>query len=344
MSFFISRLSNNSIKDRLPSSFINNQSQPLICLVTLTKAIVGTTDPNGDGSKYVALNNSYSSGDLAFTKYGSLMSFTNFNSNATYLYYISPFDPQYNGKPLFPTTAGCTSNDVINGTTNGFVFNPISNYQSGATNALQGTTFVSPQNAQFILNVTQDSNGDNVYQIYFNVLQNPNLSADVIKNNLSTYCNVINNSDPMCFCDTTKQICTDSALGGSANSNALKDKNLSNYNDVQSKCNCLNFQCPYAANNQANTYAQSFAKGCNKVSACGINYTYSSKSGLTTSDVQGPYGSVLKQCGIDRPAVTNPPGGGGSGGSGGGSKGGMTGIIIAIVVILIVLGAAYYLM
>jgi hypothetical protein len=269
------------------------------------------------------------------------MSFANWKNDATYLYYISPFDPKYNHNSLFPTTIGCASNDVINGTTNGFVFNPISNYQSNATNAFQGTTFVSPGNAQFILNVNQDSNGNNVYQIFFNVLQNPNLSADVIKNNLATYCGVINNADPMCFCDTTNQICTDSALGGSSNSQALKAKNLSNYNDVQSKCNCLNFQCPYAANNQANNYAKSFAKGCNKVSACGINYTYNSNSGLTTSDVQGPYGSVAKQCGINTSPVI-PNNGGGNGGSGSGNM--TSKIIITIIVIVILLGSAYYLM
>ena len=303
MSVFVNRLNNSSINDKLPSTFVNIQGQPLLCLATLTQSIINASDPSMPGPqmsglRYINLNQSFARNDLAFTQYGSLMSFKNWNiGGAEYLFWISPFDPQYNKNPQFPSTSGCSAVDVINGTKNGFVFNNISN----------GTMFVSPKNAQFILNVTQDQNQNNVYQVFFNPLQNPSLSAETIASNLPTYCSIVSNSDPMCYCDNTSQLCMSAALGGLSNVRALKEQNKAYYDEVQKNCNCLNPQCPYASRNEPNNYAKGFLKNCNTTSACGIKYTNTS-SGLITSDVIGSYGSVAQQCGINSSPTPITPG------------------------------------
>ena len=289
----ITRLNSPNIKDSIP-----NQGLPLVCLATISLEnqpsyyyISGSTNIT-----YDALNTSYQGTTLVFNKYGSLTDKRNYQNPQMGTFFISPFDPAYpNGisPPLVPPDMS----DVINGSNNAFVYGLIQNFSTA--NALPGSTFVSPVNSKWILNVSTDVKGNSVYKIFFNPLQDTSLSATDISNNLKQACDIMSNADPLCFCDTTNTICTAAAVQGTAAANALS---ANNYNSVNQNCSCLNNQCRFAMANQTNNYVAGM-KPCGKLTpACGGTFSYTNAYGVASSDNQ----SVASVCGVQTTPSPSP--------------------------------------
>jgi hypothetical protein len=299
----LKRLTSNSIKD---ASAVPGQGMPLICLVTISKS----NQPSyylSDGTTYSRLNDSYAGNTLVFNTHGSLTDIHDLTS-----FYVSPFDPSYpNITPPVPQQ----SMDVINGSDNSFVYGLIGNFSTPDPLISGSQTYVSPNNSKWVLNVSFDNAGNRVYKIFFNPLQNPNLSQADIGSNLSRLCDVISNADPMCFCDSSNNICTKAAFTNN------DDSSLSSTNktDVQSNCSCLNNQCRFAMISQNNQYVKQF--NCGSTSACGKTFKYDPKYGISSTDANS---TVFTACGGVDPSGGAVPSSG-SGGSGGGGSGGTGG-------------------
>ena len=272
----LARLKNQSIADILPSSFTNVQGKHLISLHVINSSSL-------NAQTFGNLNGSFTNNQLAFTEYGSLLDST---APTTLQYFSSPFDPAY------PNITLPNPSDTINGTDTSRTFGNIGAFPSQNPMFKSGQAFVSPRNAKWILNITQDSASDNVYTIYFNPLNNSTLTSAEIESNIGKYCDIVNNIDPMCFCQDSSDICTQAVFPNIGSSNDLKNKSPSDYNAIKKKCNCLNAQCQFAARNEKNKYAQ--GKMCTDgASACGTSFTYSSANGISNSENQ----SVQSQCG-----------------------------------------------
>lgn len=288
----LARLNNSDIADTLPSTFKNTQGMGLICLVVINSSSLSST-------KYQNLNGSFTGGNLAFTQYGSLVDITD-PSSLGFQYFSSPFDPanQY-GQITTPT-----ADDVLNGPNGSKIFGNIGGFPSQNALFKSGQAFVSPKNAKWILNISIDSASNNVYTIYFNPLNNSDLSLDAIESNIGQYCDLVNNIDPMCFCQESQEICTQAVFPTIAGADALKTKSLSEYNAIKEKCKCLNAQCQFAANTEKNKYAQK-QKCDNGASACGASFNYSSANGISGADNQ----TVQSQCGAGGPTAYSSPSG-----------------------------------
>jgi hypothetical protein len=284
MSILLNRFKNSNINDKLPNSFANVQGQNLLILVQLDGNYSSPANPNYNYSQMDACYTNTT--NFAINKYGSLG-----DATAQIYFYQSPFDIQqigFNKNTDFLQSTSTTNN------IGGMVFGQMSKYQTkSAIGGPNSNIYVSPSNGKFIL-VVSSMSGSNVYTIYFNPLQNPNLSSLDISSNLSTFCNMVSNADPMCFC--TGDICTQSALGGPANATALQTKSPTDYANVKSNCTCLSSQCQYAANNEANTYAQSFKTACkNGTAACGSTFNFFPKQGVYSKDQTW----LWNQCGLN---------------------------------------------
>ena len=276
----LARLNNPTIADNLPSSFTNVQGKNLISLRVINSSSLSA-------SQFGNLNGSYSNNQLAFTEWGSLVDSSD-PTDAAFQYFISPFDPGYATGTITPPNSG----DVINGSDSARIFGNIGAFPSDNPMFSSGQAFVSPKNAKWILSIDQDSSNSNVYTIYFNPLNNSTLSATDIQNNIGKYCDIVNNIDPMCFCQASAEICTQAAFPNIGSASDLKNKSQSDYDAIKTNCNCLNAQCQFAANNEKNAYAA--GKVCtNGASACGTSFTYSLTNGISNSDNK----TVQEQCG-----------------------------------------------
>lgn len=333
----LKRLTSSTINDKLPSTFKNSQGQPLICLATISVQnqpsyyLLSTDSDPPSYITYNALNTSYSSGQLVFNSYGSLTDIKNFGNQSSQ-FFSSPFDPAYPN--ITPPTPGQTL-DVINGADNAYVYGLMQKFST--SNGMSGSTYVSPKNAKWILNVSQDVQGNNVYKIFFNPLQNINLTSTELTSNLSTICNIISNADPLCFCNASSTICTDAALGGPGQGSNLQSKSSSDYNKVKANCNCLNNQCVYAMRNENNNYISGMTPCSSSVSACGQDFSFSSGTGVASSSNK----LLSSVCGVSTGSASN----GGSQPSdtkdSNSNTGAKIGISIAIIVVL--LAIAYFL-
>ena len=287
----LKRLNSTDIVDKLPTSF-NAQGEPLIRLMRIDLNY-NYQSPYGSPVQYQDIVSAYQASptDLAFNQYGSLISF----SNPQFIFYTSPYEPD-------PSQIELSSKDIINGTSTAFVYGQISNYPTQNAMAPNSITFVSPQNAQWILNVKPDTSnaGYSIFSIYFHPLQNPSLSENDISSNISQFCNLISNADPMCFCQKGTT-CTNSAIGGSANASQLQSSNSDYYNQINSNCACLSNQCQYAAKNESNQYAKSFVCD-NAPSACGSTFSYSRTYGLLSGNSQ----TLVDACNLN-PIQSNIP-------------------------------------
>ena len=350
----LKRFTNTNINDTLPTSFINTQGQPLLRLARMDQYYSTTSNPNS-GDLYQSMKNCYQNDptQFAFNQYGSLG-----NAYDGTVFYTSPLDSTYTfNKNTDLLQSASTTNNI-----NGVVFGQMAKYPT--QNALGGkgaVTYVSPANAKFILNIKPDPSDPSelVFSIYFNPLQDPNLSSDNISSNLSSLCNLISNADPMCFC--AGDICTQSALGGADNANTLKTKSPGDYETVQSNCTCLSSACQYAAENEPNNFTSSFSNSCkNGTQVCGANFEFVKNQGVYSPDNQK---WLPDQCGLNSfstqyanvvpppppPSIqpnTPPAGSNTSNTPPAGSKPMSTGmkIAISIAIILIIISIMYFMM
>ena len=269
----LARLNSTNIINNLPTTFTNIQNNPLIKLATLTSSSLGTTLFN-------QLNGSYLNGNLALNQYGSLL-----DPKLSATYFTSPFEPT--------SIPSSTSADIISGGSNPYVYGNIGNFPSSGSIFSSGTVFVSPVNAKWILHMGQKS-----VTIFFNTLNNKNLSLNEISANINKFCSIINNADPMCFCNTSNQICTDAAIGSSANSALLSSNSPSDYANIKKNCACLNAQCQFASSAENNLYSKSM--GCSQgATACGANFIYGENGVISQNNK-----NISQQCGL---GDVNPP-------------------------------------
>jgi len=276
----LARLTNPNVSDNLPSSFTNVQGKHLISLAVINSGSLSA-------AQFGNLSGSYANNQLAFTEWGSLVDSSD-PTDPSLQYFISPFDPAYaQGTPTPPNPG-----DVINGSNSARIFGNIGAFPSDNPMFSSGQAFVSPKNAKWILSINQDSSNNNVYTIYFNPLNNSTLTAAEIESNIANYCDIVNNIDPMCFCQASAEICTQAAFPNIGSATDLKNKSPSDYAAIKTNCNCLNAQCQFAATNEKNAYAA--GKGCtNGAAACGTSFTYSLANGISNSDNK----TVQAQCG-----------------------------------------------
>lgn len=336
----------NTINDKVPG-----QGMPLICLATISTAnqpgyyYVNKNTVPITNITYNALGNSYSGGTLVFNSYGSLTDSVNYGNPQLANFFMSPFDPSYPNN-ISPPIPGDTM-DVINGVNNAFVYGLIANFKTRGS--MSGSTFVSPRNSKWILNVSSDRQGNNIYKIFFNPLQNPNVSAESISKFLPSFCDIVSNADPMCFCDTSNAICTQAAFNNKNTDNISQ----TSYQEVAKNCACLNNQCRFAVANQTNEFVNGLSP-CGKTSACGKTFSYSNTYGVGSDQNNA---TVFTACGGNGGGGSSggdSGGDSGGGSSGGGSSGGDTPkasgmgtgekIGITIAAVLIMLAIAYYFM
>ena len=338
----------NTIKDTIPG-----QGQPLICLATISMAnlpgyyfVNTTTDGSGNtvttNITYNELNKSYANGTLVFNSYGSLTDIKNYLTLTLSQFFISPFDPAYTNakQPLnynqysyiSPPTPGSTL-AVINGADNAFVYGLVQ--QIPSANSLPGSTFVSPENSKWILNVSTDNKNNNVYKIFFNPLQNSNISSSDISSNLPSFCDIVSNADPMCFCGTNNDICTKAAFSAQ-NTDGISQDNI---NSVSKNCGCLNNACRFAMANQNNNYVNGMPPCGKTSSACGNNFSYSNTYGVSSSSGD----TVFTACGG---TASSSGSGSGSGSDSGSGKpmGTAAKLGITFSIIFLILMVAYFMM
>ena len=286
MNFGLTRLNNTNISDS--DSIAPTQGSNLVKLTTINSSSLSSSD-------FQNLGESLQNRDLVFNKYGSLLSHTNW-INGRGVFFTSPFEPNFPN----PSQPRVDSLDVIDSDATSFV--SATQYFPSAGNSMPGQTFVSPETSQWILNVSPDSSGQNVYTIYFNPMNNPNLKPSDISANIDTYCGFVNNSDPVCFCSSDLPACLDSAVGSSDNASQLQTLSPTDYNTASANCACLNNQCQYAAANK-NAYAKSIIANCNKsISLCGGNFSYKSTGVSSDSDT-----TISSQCKLTTQQPTPPP-------------------------------------
>ena len=273
--FAISRFNNPNITD----VGIRNQGQPLLRIVT-----IDSTSPQwilaGIGQ---ALENN----DLAFMESGSL-----FSLKSGKPFYPSPF---YAG-----TTPEKPSNvNVIN---NNPLFSPINRGVNTNPLGLQGKIYVSPHQGKFILQSTADDNNIGVYNVYYNPINRSDISDDTILQTLTSYCDMVNFSDPTCFCQNGTEACGNYVTGGNYDSLSGEDKaNLAN------NCAVLSPMCQKWAQ-YGNKFTEDEIKASLKanpqgVPICGNNFTYSQGNVISTNG-----SSILQSCGL-QPKPTPPPNG-----------------------------------
>ena len=317
------------------------QNMPLICLVTISKAnqpdyyYVDTNQTPFTNVTYNALNKSYNDNTLVFNQFGSLTDIKNYENAELSQFFISPFDPMYAQGSITAPTPRDTM-DVIGGDDNSFAYGLIGNFNTNDSR-MGGNTFVSPRNSKWILNVTMDNMGNNIYKIFFNPLQNTNTSQTIISRILPEVCSLISNADPMCFCNTSDDICTKAAFSNKDTSSISK----SNYDDVSKNCSCLNNQCRFAMANQTNNYVSNLPS-CGNTSACGQQFLYSNDGsnggGVSSKDKNS---TVYAACGGTPDTPDSPPPDDNA------QKKPMSTSIkvgIMIAVILVILVAAYFIM
>jgi len=281
----LERLNNTQIRDTMPPSYINRQGKPFITLAVIDQNTLSS-------AQYQNLNTSYHANQLAFTEWGSLADSEAIN-NTAYQFFSSPFDPLHYDDPPYNITRP-RAGDEINGLETASVYGTIANFSSKAGALFKpGETFVSPRTAKWILNVTQGGSGkSNIFTIYFNPLNNPNLTLPDIETNISRYCNMINNVDPMCFCQEAEEICTEAVFPDRQSAAKLKADFPDKYAEIKSQCSCLNSQCQFASENENNEYAR--IKTCpNGGTACGSQFTFSMVSGMS-NDINE---SIVDKCG-----------------------------------------------
>lgn len=281
MSILLNRFKNSNINDKLPNSFL--QGQNLLIIAQLDNSYSSPSNPDLYSQMDACYTNTT---NFAFNKYGSLG-----DANAQIYFYVSPFDTNpigFNKATDFLQSTSATNN------IGGMVFGQMTKFQTkGAIGGANSSIYVSPSNAKFIL-VVSSTTGSNVYTIYYNPLQDPNLSSNDISTNLSAFCNMVSNADPMCFC--SGDICTQSALGGPDNATALQTKSPTDYANIKSNCTCLSSQCQYAAKNEPNQYTQTFKAPCkNGTAACGSTFNFVPNQGVYSKDQSW----LWNQCGLN---------------------------------------------
>ena len=356
MSVLLKRLQNVNVTDNLPSTFIDTQGGPLFRIARLDQTL---TNPNSNtqGDLYQTMKNCYINAptQFAFNRYGSIG-----NAYDGTIFYTSPFDTKVTFSKITDLIQPSNPDNNIGP----MVFGQISKYNT--QNALGGksaVTYVSPSNGKFILNIKPDPSDSTefVFSIYANPLQDPNLSSDDIKNNLSTLCNLISNADPMCFC--SGNICTQSALGGPNNAAELQTNSPSDYSNIQNNCACLSSACQYAAYNEPNKYTAGFKDSCkNGTVACNSKFEFVPSQGVFSPNDQtylwnqcnlGAVNASYNQAQTSQlpPPIPTDTGTGSGTDSGTDNKPPPSGsnaptagtkIIISIIIIAIILGIAYF--
>ena len=289
--FLISRLNNTNFTDQNVG-----QGFPFLKIVTI----------NSDNQNFQiqqmahGISSSLSSNDLAFMDSGSLMSL----QNKTY-YYQSPFATTV---PEIPTAQNVLGNNPT-------AFAAIianSTYPVISGNGLQGILYVSPFQGKFILqNITNSSTGSFSFNVFYNPMNRSNLSDDTIKKNILNYCGMVGNVDPLCYCVNGSQQCANQILAGSGAT--LKSKSESDYNAIANNCAYLSPMCNAWGSN-GNAFVEqeiNASKSLDGVSACGTSFTFSSNSGLISTNPNGS--GILDQCGLTT-STTSPPTGPSSGG------------------------------
>lgn len=274
--FAINRLNNPNITD----TGINNQGQPLLRIVSINSTspqqiIAGITD---------ALTNN----DLAFMESGSLFAYTKGTA-----FYYSPF---YSGTT--PETPG-----KVNVIGSNSLFSPTNTGVSTNSQSLPGTIYASPYQGKYILQSTTDDNQNQVYNIYYNPINRSNVDATTINQNLSAYCQLVNFSDPTCFCQNDSKICGNLITGGNYDSLSAADKK-----SLGGNCAMLSPLCQKWAQygnkftaDEISISRKAYPEG---VPICGNKFSYADGSVTSASG-----GGILQSCGFQA-KPTQPPGGG----------------------------------
>lgn len=324
--FFIQRLNATSFT---PSSF--DSKTKLMQLVTVPAIASSPTNP--EIAMLQQLTSAFSSGNLAFTDSATLWLY---GANVPPIWQ-SPFCNLSTEKPgvmdVVVSSASLTN-------PNNRIFN---NMMASNKNT---TFFVSPNSSSWILQLVfggYSTGNVSAFYIYFNPLKN--IAPADIPSVISSYCSLINNADPICFCQNNTDLCAYGAIGSNTLAAELQQTKPDDYNTLKANCAFLSPICNQWQAQTPNTYIANQIAAGSQANICGATIGYGASTPIVLSTNKG----LIQQCDLKAtppPQPTpspSPDGSGGAATANTATKTKMYVIIACVVIVLLVLAGTYYL-
>ena len=270
-SFLISRMNNQKIKDSLPS-----QGMRFLKLGTII-----------DLPTLQAVNTALTNNDLGFMETGSLYSVSKQNAFWQSPLALSSETPSKSN--IIVVEANVTNPNYL--AFSNMSAKPITASQfADVLSPLPGTLYVSPFSAHCILQMLSDDTGNlSTINIYYNPLYGIK-DNDTIETNLSTYCTLVGNQDPLCFCQNDTDICADGAIGNYLLANSM---DRSDYDTLKKNCAYLSPVCNIWASN-GNAYAKSQINLGSATTLCNTKFDYNTQQQTPTTSANESISQICK--------------------------------------------------
>lgn len=295
MSIFINRMMSDNIQD----TNVQNQGGAFLCLGVVPEILYippTITTPGGyiKNPNFTAISNALNNNTLLFLEDGSLFD----SSNPDNPLFLSPL---YKSNTVPNDTNLVTLNDA-----NSIYVNSIEDINNNTyyLSPVSGKAILKSTNSNITYQGQQTSNGQ--YEIFYNPVNRTdpsNLTANV----LSEYCQLVNNADPICYCQSGTSPC-----GNSVVNQQLSKLSTDDATAVSNNCVYLNPMCQSWATN--NKYVQNELNTIEKsiplrggVKICGNEFK---NSGGIITNLTNPTKDILTACNLSsipqKPIITSP--------------------------------------